>query len=69
MFKFIFTKWKQIGKYNNYFAISVNFTDWALPINLAFANKHLRLKILFLCFVLDMYDISCCHDMNAQDEM
>lgn len=59
MFKVIYAKWKQIGKYNNYFAISVDFANWALPINLAFADRHLRLNILFLCFVLDIYDIGC----------
>ena len=57
MFKFLFVKWKQIGKHNNYFAVSVDTANWAFPINIAWAYRHLRLNVLCFCFVVEVYDI------------
>ena len=57
MFKIIFEKWKQIGKHNYYFAISVDTANWAFPINIAWATCHLRLSVLCFCFVVYVCDI------------
>jgi hypothetical protein len=57
MFKFIFEKWKQIGKHNYYFAVSVDTANWSFPINIAWAARHLRLSVLCFCFVVDVCDI------------
>lgn len=57
MFKIIFAKWKQIGKHNNYFAVSVNTADWAFPISMAWSKCHFRLRALCFCFVVEVNDI------------